>query len=1460
MSKRTDKYQLTYYEQDDTTNALSEMQRWETLDAQLYALFDVIGNGVKTGWDFSTSSGLNLTISPGSGHVAFVAVESTSSETLKGLLQNSTLYIYAEITEDSYWNQTVTFAAYTGFLETDDTSLFLGTITTDSVSITSTSTEGRPVLGFQSIIDQAIASHRHIGGNGNPDPIDLSSEVQGVLNQQNIPDLDTSKISTGTLDPDRIPKIDHIAGLVNQGTLTHSQLDAFVEQLNIDDNKKMGEVSTINLLQLILALKHQYPDIDEYLVNEIAFIPGISPDDYVDMVNTTAEVDYRPFCEGGQHTISMSPVAGSASYTRVWDTEDDFSGSINENVFVDGDSVCLSTTNSSEVLDDLSNLDDWSVSTEDLSATSTQSITLDGSEFIVPSTSGKIRVTSEETEIALTIKKDFDAQDWSGYDYLTFYMKTDDPQHGDWVFYFKDSVAGIQNSYFLALERNTPTINVDTLENGWQEIRFDLRGFTRTSVTQIALYTSTQIGWDNSKPIDLNIDDFTLSSGNIYEDNGYVRVRYGSPLLVDFWKVRWNTIIPTDSQSVGLSFQVRTRVANTLSGLDVAEWSEYFTVSGTELDVPDGILYKYIEIEAYFETSVTKSRTACLKKIYLDFYVSDEDALFEFDSQDDWETGKLFNIDTESDPGTIQISDTSDIGSYYFATDGSAGQLDSGFEETFSLVGSSLPITTYQAMNSLTPSFGYIAGIARGDKGNLWLADTDNDRIVKVDQYGNLVIGFYGSFLTTPSDPYGTEEDGPGSNTAVSSSEADTSTDTEEIAEEMSVLHSIYNNNEGVLYVVFDSNLEDIYASGNSVDTTKLYIKIGSQRFNLTDSRFELVGIPKDKYDIWGELSSAPISSEAVEFINQFTFNSHILKVILEGPDKTALDSIVNDENPTIAVGSPYQNFRTNSSSQKVSFLLRNVTLGTDSDEYGIKLTLNGGVPVTIYDDNYTFTGLSNDNYTVEVVLVDSDDNELTNDEASTTLNFVKRPPYSGPYLTIEYPRPNQVYSNNPVVVNFSSQNFPVIPTGQHVRYQIDSGDLVDYYSTDPIVLTDLEAGKHEIRIFTVNAQGQKLVYDYGEVTTEFIVGLNANALPKLYIDRGAIKSQNGNEVITSRSYIDIGNVFFKNIYSPIDIQLIPNDTSGLAGDDITLLIAKLRSPSWIDGLSGQSNYDELVLRVDNEARAAAGEELLETDPDFEDVPTNKLIFNSNYINGHSVVQLNENGDTVFSNNAAKFADSKSDAKNTLGSAEKIGPSELLIGDSIRQRAIIVYTDLETEVPIIQWQYDSERFIVDFHIVPQEQTVIDINDDSISGDNIFIRQGSSVVWRNSSSSPVTIYSGTTTYDIFQQDPDLTLYGDKFTSPVLAPGETYSFEFINDGEFDWFVYPDILTGKVNVTRQRLSSRDLYYILESDGLESPFTSRLIKVDSWGNVLWSFGEGYLVKPRDIRPMLSGNILLST
>ena len=91
--KRTSKYQLGYFETNDITTAGPEMQRWETLDTQLYALFNVIGNGVINGWGLQASSGLAITVAPGSGNVAFVSVASDG---------NSIINNYYIIVEGNY--------------------------------------------------------------------------------------------------------------------------------------------------------------------------------------------------------------------------------------------------------------------------------------------------------------------------------------------------------------------------------------------------------------------------------------------------------------------------------------------------------------------------------------------------------------------------------------------------------------------------------------------------------------------------------------------------------------------------------------------------------------------------------------------------------------------------------------------------------------------------------------------------------------------------------------------------------------------------------------------------------------------------------------------------------------------------------------------------------------------------------------------------------------------------------------------------------------------------------------------------------------------------------------------------------------------------------------------------------------------------------------------------------------
>ena len=1570
--KRTNKYELSYFEQGDRTSSVNEMQRWETLDAQLYSLFSVLGNGVLSGWTLLPSSGLSVVVSEGNGHVDFVAVASEDNVAIPSLLPSTRNYIYALLTQTSYWDQSVTFQAF-ATENTNGQGLFLGYVDTDLTDVTAVNQDGRQQLGFITLIQELISSHRHIGGTGNPPPVNLSSEVQGIINQKNLPDLDASLIQTGTIDVNRLPSIDHITKLINQGTLTHAQLDAFVEALNIENPTLMGETSTIDLLQLILALKHVYPDIDEFLINELAYIPGVSPDEYVDWDNTTATVDILPWSEGGQHTITGTPSLGRNAYTKTWDTEAEFESGTQENVLIDGDNVCLNTQEIIKVVDELSDITNWNVTTTDISSVQA-TLALDPTTFVVPPASGKLNIDNKQVEVALVVQNNFDAQDWTLYNYIVFYIKTENVDHGDVFFYLNDASAGTQNSYIKILDRNAPTINIDTLQNGWQEVRIDISAYTRANINTIGFYISTQDGWDTSKGFDFNIDNVFLTDGNKFKTDGYLRVVYGSDFLYEWWRVRWDALIPTDSQSTGLELKYRTRVGNSLVDLQQAIWSAYSSTSGSDILLPAPGLYRYVEIEMYFKASDDFTRSACLKKLYLDFYASDVDNSFNYDSQDDWESGDIFNIDLLSIPDSMTIAKTGEVNDIFYGTQSNTVQLDDDLTELYRITGTTLPKSTYQAMNDIQPSFGLLTGVSRGNQGNIWVADIDNDRVVEVDKSGALVKAFYGSFLTVPIDSYGIEDFGPGRN-VYSSGTSDvtttTSTSTLAIGATLDVLQNIYNSEEGVLYVVFDASLENIYDSNTSLNMDRIYIKIGTQRFYLNDSTIELLGVDQFRYSDWIDFKNS--TSDYGNFINQFNFTSHVLKITLQGADRVLLNSMVNQAAPSVVIDTPYEQQRVTSSTITANFLLYNFVLGSGVGENAIRVTLDGTDVQDIYSTSIIYTGLASGVHTVRAQLLNGDGTLNTNVEAIAEGTFVVTAiSFSQPFISITNPRPNQIYSSSPVVVDFDVENFAVLPTEQHLRYIVDSEAPVDHYSADSISLEDLSAGEHSVRIYMVDRAGVDLGYTYGSVTVEFNVGLNSNAVPILYVDSGAISDINYNldpsNVRTTsyiRKYMDVANVYFSNIYSPIDIQVIPVETGRVNPSGLpTILVSKLRSQSWLNGLSRGERMDRFRARlgesVISEAQAAApagtiyqdgyiqyqitsssgvntdafwtpayyvdGElatsitktqldesgfatvaeyaENLQQDQankanvvvsdsslyvynggvkqevgnvfGVEVVPVTDLLlqafleeqqtetaeymYQTKYLDGHSIVQLDGTGNTIFSNNAAVFALTKTDAKDIFGSGQKLGDSEILAGDAYNKRAIITYTDLITQKPKIEWQYDSDRFVSDFHIILQDNVAIDIYDDRISDSDVFIRQGSLVIWENKSASPVSVYSGTTTAALFELDPDLNLYGSVFKSETLQPGERYSYKFVSVGEVDWFVYPGILTGKVTVTRNRISSRDQYVVLESDGLNSPFSSRVVKLNSYGDVLWSFGSGYLVKPRDARPLLSGGVVIST
>ncbi len=1433
MSSRTTKYQLGYFQKGDTTRDDIELQRFETLDAQLYALFNVLGNGTISGWNLVVSSGLAVTITPGSGHVAFVAVKSAQNVTINNLTPNATNYIYAQLEPDSYWNQTVTFGAYVS-PNAENVSLLLGVVTTNATAVVSIDTSGKKELGFIGLINSAVKNHKHIGGTDNPPPIDLSSEVQGVLNQNNLPDLDASIIQAGVLSNSVIPKLSHLTNLKDQGTFTHAQIESMLQSLALENNDLLGEVAIVNLLQLILALKHIYPEIDDYLVNEIAIIPGITPDSYIDFTNSTAVIDSRTAAEGGTHTITGTPFTAKSLYTKTWNTTSVFDSGVLQGLYATNNSLSLDTKVDDLLIDDLliddfSLMEGWSVGTTDDSNIKSD-IALDTNASFTGGQSAKITLDAEEIKMSFLAKKEFAPQDWSDYNTIRFYIYTQSVEHGDIYFYLSDAVSGIQNSYVKILERNVLTTNFETLMNGWQEVEIDISGFERSAINLIAISTSTQDGWNSAKSFSFNIDDISLTNGNVYEDNGYCRFIFGGTTSYNFQSVRWQGLIPPTT-----NVKSRARFANTELDLSLSPWTQYSEISGNAFTETQ--LYKYAEIEIWMDSSDDNLLSPYLNAIYLDFYSYDSENSYEITTQEDFEAGSLYNIDAKSAPGSIKVAGTEKIGNIYYAADGLVGTLDSSLSPIAginSVIGSSLPKTTRQARYGKQAAMGMITGMDYGQNGSLWIADIDNDRVIEINQNGELIRGFYGSFVNDPTDVYGTEEYGPGSNiydaeTYTRDVPLTTSATGIEPNYDLEILHSIYNRESNVLYVVFNKDIENIYAS-SSFDISSIQIRIGANIVRLINATVELLGVDEAKYNAWVEQYMAT-ANEATTHLRQFKFSSHILKIAPSSPEASYLNKLITNTTPKVCISNPNVN-----GMMPPSFTLGLVFYNFEFEANGVgqyaRVTIDNSLTYNIYANTLDLTGLSEGRHLVEVQLVDEFGDDYTHVGAYAKCDFVVYDKYNEPILSIVSPKPNQIFSTSTVNLNVKSKNYPILPSGQHYQYWIDSGEKINVYSLNQIEIKDLSGGEHTLNVRLVNSNNAPVEYEYASASCKFIVGLNVSATANLHWRSKFIYSiDKSSTIFAGKQEIDIANITMANIFAPVDVQVISDPYLSNSLNSPSILISKLRSKTHGGYLS------------DGPKDAATS------------------VFGSSlYMDGHSVCQLDTQGNVTFSNNAAQFAGTREEAKNLLGSARKISSNELLIADSKNKRTIITKTELITQKPLIVWQYDSDRYIVDAQITNREDNVINVYDGHIDLSSILISSGMQVTWKNLSSSPIQIYSGTTSEEAFAADPDLNLYGDAFQSESLAPGETFTHQFDEYGDFGWFVYPQILTGTIHVSEQRISENDKIYMIESDGAESPYTSRIIKTDMWGNVLWSFGDGYLVKPRDVRIMTDGKLLIST
>lgn len=299
MASKTNFYNMGYFDFGDILNsgvsAALEIDRFLLIDKQLYGIYQVFGDGVISGWEmsdngFSEANGISLAISSGIGIIRSLASETFSPKSVNLLPPNSTLNIYAVAQGFTFSSREVDFLASTS--EVGGGAILLGTVTTGSNSILTINTENRTLISFEQLVENQINTHKH---RGLPSKIDLTKEVKNQLNSSKIEDFDAEKVQVGRFDQARIPTLNH-NDLLNKGILTHAQLDSFVQTLNSVNTEILGEVTTSNRILQTLFLKYQYPNADEFMYNEIDYIPGISPASYMDESNSTAFIDTISKC------------------------------------------------------------------------------------------------------------------------------------------------------------------------------------------------------------------------------------------------------------------------------------------------------------------------------------------------------------------------------------------------------------------------------------------------------------------------------------------------------------------------------------------------------------------------------------------------------------------------------------------------------------------------------------------------------------------------------------------------------------------------------------------------------------------------------------------------------------------------------------------------------------------------------------------------------------------------------------------------------------------------------------------------------------------------------------------------------------------------------------------------------------------------------------------------------------
>ena len=287
MPLHTNKLKLPYLAPNEPITSQFESIRYGILDVQLAAFVSILGSGTLEGWNITTQKNNNdgsivnapinsIFISPGKGFINSLAAETLTWSTITlqyiGTPESPLInYIYAGVTDKTPLTKEVKFFISPSVLNYEDV-ISLGSITTTSSNNFSIDTSTKRDIGFLSKFLSLLLSHRH--GRDGIAPVDLSTDVKGFLSSENIGDIPAERITSGIIDPQRFI-VDHLDLLNGGENLTHADLDSVVRMLQKTNKKLFGDITTTNLMQLIIAAKQSIINLDRNFRNLLVIVPGI---------------------------------------------------------------------------------------------------------------------------------------------------------------------------------------------------------------------------------------------------------------------------------------------------------------------------------------------------------------------------------------------------------------------------------------------------------------------------------------------------------------------------------------------------------------------------------------------------------------------------------------------------------------------------------------------------------------------------------------------------------------------------------------------------------------------------------------------------------------------------------------------------------------------------------------------------------------------------------------------------------------------------------------------------------------------------------------------------------------------------------------------------------------------------------------------------------------------------------